>query len=173
MRARRSRFHRGLLPAPLLYISSYLEQNRHEYYERLQAVRERGEIEEWLQFFLTAVAVQADDAIVRAERLVDLRESYRAQLAGSRGRAVEVVDLLFVNPIITSQRVQVALGMTNQGAHNLIRQLEKREWLTPLGTVGRGGHSLWIARDVFNAVEEPSPPPPARSGPDQMTLGEA
>jgi len=32
----------GRLPAPLLYISSYLEDHRSEYYERLQAVRERG-----------------------------------------------------------------------------------------------------------------------------------
>ena len=66
--------HRGVLPAPLLYISSYLEDHRREYYERLQAVRERAEIQEWLQFFLTAVAVQAEDAVARAEHLHDLRE---------------------------------------------------------------------------------------------------
>src|SRR5712691_10509774 len=89
---------RRVLPAPLLYISSYLEEFRREYYERLQAVRERAEIQEWLQFFLTAVAVQAEDAVVRAEHLHDLREGYRLQLARSRSRAVEVVDLLFVNP---------------------------------------------------------------------------
>ena len=94
-----------MLPAPLLYISSYLEEYRREYYERLQAVRERAEIQEWLQFFLTAVAVQAEDAVARAEHLHDLREAYRSQLAGSRSRAVEVVDLLFVNPFVTARRV--------------------------------------------------------------------
>ena len=46
----------GRLPAPLLYLSSYLEDHRPEYYERLQAVRERGKLQEWIQFFLTAVA---------------------------------------------------------------------------------------------------------------------
>jgi len=40
------------ITAPLLYLSAHLEQNRTTYYERLQAVRERGEIQEWLQFFL-------------------------------------------------------------------------------------------------------------------------
>jgi hypothetical protein len=30
---------------------------------RLQLVRERGEIQEWLQFFLRAVREQADDAV--------------------------------------------------------------------------------------------------------------
>jgi Fic family protein len=160
----------GVLPAPLLYISAYLEQHRREYYERLQGVRERGEIQEWLQFFLTAVAVQAEDAIVRAERLFDLRENYRAELAGSRSRAVEVVDLLFVNPIITARRVETALGVTNQGALNLIRQLEQKGLVQSLGTTGRGGRNLWVAGAVFEAVEEPRSPTRDQRGPDQMTL---
>ena len=41
----------GRLPAPLLYISSYLEDHRPEYYDRLQAVRERGELQERIQSF--------------------------------------------------------------------------------------------------------------------------
>jgi hypothetical protein len=57
-------------------------------------VRERGELQEWIQFFLTAVAAQAEDAVTRAEQLVDLRERYRLDLAGSRSRAAEVVDLV-------------------------------------------------------------------------------
>jgi Fic family protein len=161
---------RGLLPAPLLYISSYLEENRRDYYERLQSVRERGEIQEWLQFFLTAVSVQAEDAVARVESLIDLREAYRAQLAGSRSRAVEVVDLLFANPIIAARSVEQVLGVTNQGAHNLIRQLERRGWLRQLPAVGRGGRNLWLAPEILAAVEEPRPAPSAQRGPDQITV---
>jgi Fic family protein len=147
--------HRASLPKPLLYLSSYLEQHRREYYDRLQAVRERGEIQEWLQFFFTAIAVQAEDAIARAEQLHDLRERYRQGLAGSRSRAHEVVDLLFVNPFVTSRRVTDALGVTNQGALNLIRQLESRGWVRPVGTLGRGGRNYWLADDVLSVVSEP------------------
>jgi Fic family protein len=39
---------RGRLPTPLLSISSYFDQRKEEYYDRLQFVRERGEINEWL-----------------------------------------------------------------------------------------------------------------------------
>lgn len=150
--------HRGVLPAPLLYISSYLEEYRREYYERLQAVRERAAIQEWLQFFLTAVAVQAEDAVARAEHLHDLREQYRSQLAGSRSRAVEVVDLLFVNPFVTVRRVANLLGVTPQGASNLIRQLEERGWLEMVGQFGRGGRNNWVAPDIFDAMSDPAPP---------------
>jgi Fic family protein len=159
---------RGVLPAPLLYISSYLEEYRREYYERLQAVRERAEIQEWLQFFLTAVSVQAEDAVTRAEQLHDLRESYRSQLAGSRSRAVEVVDLLFVNPFVTVRGVASALGITPQGASNLVRQLEDRGWLQMVGQFGRGGRNNWVAPEVFNAVSDPAPP--RRIAPAQLTI---
>lgn len=150
--------HRDVLPAPLLYISSYLEEYRREYYERLQGVRERGEIQQWLQFFLTAVAAQAEDAIARAEHLTDLRERYRADLAGSRSRVVEVVDLLFANPFLTVRRVVNDLGVTRQGAAKLISQLESRGWLKMVGQFGRGGRNNWIAPEVFEAVSDPAPP---------------
>jgi Fic family protein len=149
--------HKGLLPAPLLYLSAYLETHRREYYDRLQAVRERGELEAWIQFFLTAVTVQAKDAVERSERLFELREQYREQLAGSRSRASEVVDLLFENPFVTARIVVDRLGVTNPGALNLIRGLERRGWVTEVGTFGRGGRVYWVAMEVFNIVDRPSP----------------
>jgi Fic family protein len=146
--------HRASMAAPLLYISSYFEEHRREYYDRLQAVREEGAIQEWLQFFLRAVAAQAEDGIARAELLHDLREQYRSELAGTRSRASEVVDLLFENPVINAGRVSERLGVTNQGALNLIRQIEKRGWVESIGTIGRGGRSYWIASQVFAGISD-------------------
>lgn len=144
---------RARLPRPLLYISSYFEEHRREYYDRLQGVRENAEMEKWLQFFLTAVKTQADDAIVRAESLSDLRERYRSDLTGSRSRAVELVDLLLLNPVIATNIVQQSLDITDQGARNLIRHLEKRGWLQPLGAIGRGGRHYWLAPEILAIIE--------------------
>jgi DNA-binding IclR family transcriptional regulator len=83
---------------------------------------------------------------------------------------VEVVDLLFANPIIAARTVERALGVTNQGAHNLIRQLERRGWLRQLPTVGRGGRNLWLAAEIFAAVEDPRPASLPRRGSDQVTM---
>lgn len=145
----------GDLPQPLLYTSAYFEDHKAEYYDRLQAVRERGELEEWIQFFLTAVAEQAGDALRRAERLADLRQAYRQRLAGGRSRAHEVVDLLFSNPVLTAKFVARRLGITPQGAHNLIRQLTNGGILTELPRVP--GRSLrWQASEVLDALGGPS-----------------
>jgi Fic family protein len=143
---------RKVLELPLLYISAYMEQNRREYYDRLQAVRERGEIQEWLQYFLTAVHRQASDAEARAGKLVDLREEYRARLQRKKSRVIEVAELLFANPFVTVKRVENALAVTNQGARNLIDSLEKSGILRKAGASGRGGRVFWVADDVFEAI---------------------
>ncbi|MCC6498538.1 MAG: Fic family protein [Propionibacteriaceae bacterium] len=142
------------LSAPLLYVSAYFAKNRREYYDRLQAVRQHGEIQQWLQFFLTAVFVQANDGVERARGLLDLREEYRSELSGTRSRAAEVVDLLFTNPVVSAGRVQRALGMTNQGSLNLLRSLEQREILAQLPPSGRGGTRFWYAPKILGMFDD-------------------
>lgn len=145
----------GRLPTPLLYLSGYLETHRQEYYTRLQEVRERAMIQEWLQFFLTAVKRSADDAVDRAERLVAMREAYLAEAATTRSNLPAIVDLLFKNPFLTVARVESNVGITNQGARNLIKDAAKRGWLREVGSIGRGGRMWWVAQDLYNIIEDP------------------
>jgi Fic family protein len=141
----------GALPNPLLYLSSYFEHRRIDYNDRLQAVRERGELQEWVQFFLNGVEVQAVDAVDRAERLADLREEYRRRLIGTRSRAPEVVDMLFDNPYTSGPAVAARLGVTWQGAKNLLTQLEERKVLRPY-SARPGGRRVWIAEEILRAI---------------------
>jgi len=141
------------LSEPLLYVSPYMEARRREYYESLQAVREQGSIQQWLQFFLTAVEYQATDAATRALQLVDLRERYRQELKGMKSRAIEVAEMLFTNPFLTVRRVEKMLQVTNQGARNLIESLEARGWITREPRPGRGGRIYWVGTEVFHIIE--------------------
>jgi Fic family protein len=140
------------LPAPLLYLSSYFDRRKDEYYDRLQYVRERGEADSWLDFFLEGVAVQANDAVARAEVLADLREKYRIALKGTRSRASEIVDLLIGNPIITVRYVQDQLGVSQPGAANLLRQLTQHGIVRESG-IGPGVRHRWIANEVLRVLD--------------------
>lgn len=142
----------GRLPAPLLYLSIYFDQRKNDYYDRLQHVRERGEVDAWLDFFLEGVAVQAKDAVARAEVLADLREKYRIALRGSRTRASEVVDLLFGNPIMTVRWVQNRLGTSQPGATNLLRQLARLDIVREIGA-GPGTRHRWVASDILSVLD--------------------
>ncbi len=144
----------GHLPQPLLYLSGYFEDHKSEYYDRLQAVREHGELDRWLVFFLTAVKTQANDAVSRSERLIDLREDYLTRLHGSRSRAREVVDLLLMNPIATTRSVSGRLEITFQGATNLMKQLAALDIVKQLPRVS-GRSNRWIAQDLHQALVGP------------------
>jgi Fic family protein len=121
----------------------------------LEAVRETGAIEPYLQFFFTAVTKSAGDAVERSGRLVDLRERYMGESADARSRVGSIVDLIFTNPFLTVARVERALGLTNQGARNLILDAERRGWLTNIATRGRGGRHYWVAEQIFDIIDAP------------------
>ena len=81
--------HRGVLHRPLLYLSHYLKRHRTEYYDRLMAVRERGDWEGWLTFFLRGVGDTAEEATQRpAESSACASSTARPSRRGGWARTV-------------------------------------------------------------------------------------
>ena len=116
---------RRLLVRPLLYLSLFLKQNRSEYYDRLDAIRTRGDWEGWLKFFLTGVAVTADDAVRVAGELVALTDEHRRiaidQNLGKYGWPL--LDLLAEQPLVTIKYVSAMLGSTPTTVGRLLDQM--------------------------------------------------
>ncbi len=145
------------LPAPLLYLSAYLERDRSHYYEALQAVRERGDLLPWLELFLTAVYTQAADAVMRSQRIVQLRELYReAASAITSSNALTLVDLACETPILSTRTVEARLGVTRPTALKLLRQLEEVGVLEE-GSPGPRGQRRYLATELMAAVAEEAP----------------
>lgn len=156
---------RGRLPAPLLYLSAYLERDRARYYEVLQTVRERGDALPWIELFLTAVHSQSADAVERAQRIIKLREHYRAAAATiASSNALALVDLVCDTPIVSSRAVEAGLGVTRPTALKLLRQL-KDVGVLQEGTAGPRRQRRYLAQELISAVTEESPLTPARSAP--------
>lgn len=146
---------RDRLSLPLLYLSHYFETHRDEYYDRLQGVREAGDINAWLTFFLQAVREQADDAVHRSRKLIHIREEYYGIAIQERSSLPRLVDIIVRNPFVTVKSVQRSLELTNQGARLLIKKAEARGWLKSLGTRGQGGREHWYSPDVLAVMELP------------------
>lgn len=75
-----------VLTKPALYISYFLKRNRVEYYDRMTEVRSKGNYEQWIRFFLTAISESAQDAIQTVDLLTALHEKNEARI-GELGRA--------------------------------------------------------------------------------------
>lgn len=118
---------KGLLKKPVLYLSHYFKRHRAEYYDRLQAVRERGDWEGWLEFFLRGVSEVSREATATAAAILRMREEYRAKITEQLGRAAanghRIMDKLFEHPIVTVAIVRRWLDVTPAGANNLVRRL--------------------------------------------------
>ena len=111
------------LEQPLLYISLYLLQNRREYYDRLTAVRARGDWLGWVKFFLLGVELTAKEAIVVSEKLVALQADMNKLIQGQR-RGAELIRLLYEYPIIDARGVKRHLDVTLDTAIAWLQKFE-------------------------------------------------
>ncbi len=118
---------RGALHKPVLYLSHYFKRHRQSYYERLQAIRDAGDFEGWLVFFLRGVAEVSVQAADTARRILELREQHRRAITDRLGRAAgnghRVLEQLYEKPILSVKDVQRLLGTTFPGANQIVQRL--------------------------------------------------
>jgi Fic family protein len=118
---------REALRKPVLYLSHYFKRHRAEYYERLQDVRDQGDWEGWLAFFLQGVIEVSDEAAQTARRILELREEHRALITNRLGKAAAnghtLLESLFDRPILSVADVVTRTGTTFTAANNLVRRM--------------------------------------------------
>jgi len=130
----------GVLERPLLYLSHHFKRHRAEYYERLQAVRDAGDWEGWVRFFLQGVAEVAEEATETTRRILAMQERHREALRRETrsGNAQTLLDLLYDRPVISVRDVARSLGVTFNGANQLVARLQKLDLLVELTGGQRG-----------------------------------
>ncbi|HEX5135913.1 MAG TPA: Fic family protein [Planctomycetota bacterium] len=145
---------KNVLPTPLLYLSAFFEATRQEYYARLLGVTERGEWEEWLTYFLSGVAEQAEDAIVRIQRIEGLLLRWREQLAAAPSRLPEkALDLFAENPFWSVNGLAKRFGVAYTTAQRTIDRLEAQRIVALTSEAKR--NRFYCARAILKALEEP------------------
>lgn len=70
----------GLLDLPILYLSRYVIRNKQAYYQKLQAVRDNNEWENWIIFMLDGVEQVAKETIVLIQKMKELMQQYKHQI---------------------------------------------------------------------------------------------
>jgi Fic family protein len=157
---------RGALQRPLLYLSYYLKLHRAEYYARLSAIRDAGDWEGWLRFFLRGVAETAEEATATAGAIADLRERHirLVQERGLGANGLRLLDLLFRRPLVSVQLVREALGVAYGTANKLAEQLASLGLLDE--TTGARRNRRYRYTPYLALFREPGDP---RAGPPEAT----
>jgi Fic family protein len=150
----------GILQKPVLYLSHYFKQHRQEYYDRLQAVRDFGNWEEWLTFFLRGVTEVAGEATATARRIVELRENHRCLITDVFGRVaasgLKVLEALYSKPIIGVKEVRTLTGMSFPSASDLVKRFVDIGLLTEVTGQARNrrfSYTTYIA--IFSGDDQP------------------
>jgi len=117
----------GLLPEPLMYLSGALKQNQSTYYRLLSAVRDAGDWESWVRFFLEAVAQAAGDAernIVTIASLINADRRRLMETPAATPASYRLFERLPLMPRFTIAQVQQALQTTAPTATAAVNVLQ-------------------------------------------------
>jgi len=116
------------LSHPVLPLSLYFKQNRLEYYERLDAVRLRGDWEGWVRFFLEGIRSTADQAVGAAGALLELLQSDAARILTLGRRvptALRLHEELRRKPFTSVAGAASAIGLSYPATAKAMEALEK------------------------------------------------
>lgn len=151
----------GILRDPILYLSLYLKTHRARYYELLQSVRETGNWEDWIEFFLQGVIETSEQATEAAQAIVKLFQNDRTALevsGRSTASALSIHALLQRRPILTTSRITKDTGMSLPTA---LRNLSLLETLGIVReTTGKERNRIFVYTNYLDILSKGTEPLP-------------
>ena len=139
--------YEDVLRKPLLYLSHFFKFHRLEYYNYLQKVRDEGDWESWLKFFLQGVNEVAQEATITARNIVQLRENHRNIIAThfsrSAGPAYQLLEYLYQRPIITVSGVAKVTDLSYANANRLVTKFQEHRLLRQMDKYHRNRRFIY------------------------------
>lgn len=149
----------GVLREPSLYLSLSFKRRRADYYDRLNAVRTRGDWEGWLGFFLDGVADNAQQAVDTAQRLLALLARDRARIAalGKRAGNIGLVFEQFTRRVILDvPQIAPHLPLSPPTIRAAVRALEELDSVNEL--TGQQRHRVFAYPEYLDILSEGAQP---------------
>ena len=143
----------GLLDAPVLYLSKYLNKNKAEYYKLLQQVRDSGNWEPWILFILEAVQVTSEDTLKTIRALLTLMERQSALIKEKLPKiySYELITNLFEHPYTKVEFLKAATGVHKNTARNHLKLL------ADIGVVNKleiGKEHYYVNTELFELLQK-------------------
>ncbi len=115
-----------LLGEPIIYPSYYFKKYRLDYYQHLDRVRTHGDFEGWIIYYLKAIIASAKDAHKRATYIeahiiwCNYIMENDTRFIKNRKTALEVLDFLFQNPIVSVSDVSKGVRKSYNTASDIL-----------------------------------------------------
>ncbi len=145
----------GLLTKPALYLSTYFDNYRSDYYDALTYVRTQNNMDYWLRFFLEGVIITAKDSKLVLKKIIELRHDYEDRIANGIGKirqksGRELLLKLFSKPAVNINEIAQMLNVTFQTASNITQDyLKLNIFKEKTGGERNQIFELWEYLDLF------------------------
>ena len=149
----------GVLKEPLLYLSLYLKANRQQYYDHLQLVRETGDWESWIKFFLTGVIETANQAAETAQAIIKLFNKDRLIIQKSEKSTATILTLhtYFQNyPISNTTKIKKITGLTLPSIMRALRALDALGLVKEI--TGKERHKVFVYSEYLDILSKGTEP---------------
>jgi len=143
----------GLIEIPILYLSSYIIQNKPEYYRLLNQTNKTGRWEEWILFMLKAVESTSIQTIERISMIRHLLEKtlVKVQIESPKIYQKELVELLFEQPYSKIEFVVNRLKVERKAASRYLKELEN---IGVLKSYKVGRETLYINKELVEILKK-------------------
>jgi Fic family protein len=133
-------YRRGFDTHHIFSVDEFYWENRARYYEQLQAVRRAGDdLTGWLEYTAEGLLVTLDRVWLRLQHLSAQSRHKKLVL---RPKQERLLQLLADRKIMTPREIWDALGVSKQGALDLLRPLIEAGLITRTGTRKTGSYTL-------------------------------
>lgn len=143
----------GLMEIPILYLSSYIIENKQDYYRLLNITNKNDDWEDWILYMLKAVEVtslQTIDKIVAIKNLLD-KTIEKVQVESPKIYRKELVELLFEQPYSKIEFVVNQLKVERKAASRYLQELER---IGVLESQKVGRETLYINKELFELLKK-------------------
>ncbi|EQA64362.1 Fic family protein [Leptospira alexanderi] len=121
---------KDLLTLPILYLSRYIIQNKIQYYELLQGVRDKQDWESWVLFILTGVEETAKQTIETIQSIKQVMMDYKHRIRSScKFYSQDLINNLFYYPYTKIEFIEKDLGVARLTAAKYLEELCKLGFL--------------------------------------------
>jgi Fic family protein len=142
-----------LIDVPILYLSSYITENKSEYYRLLNRTNHEGKWEEWIMFMLKAVENTSKDTILRITNIKEQLDKtiIKVKKESPKIYRKELVELLFEQPYSKIDFVVNRLNVERKAASRYLRELEE---IGILKSQKIGRETLYINSELIEILKQ-------------------
>ncbi|MDE5422368.1 Fic family protein [Ancylomarina sp. DW003] len=145
----------NFLSKPIFCLSAFFEKNRLEYYHRLNLIRSRNDVEQWIRFFITGMNETATFCIEKLDELQKLKNTYQERIETKLGKkrhpsAKQLLQIFYSRPYLSVNEIKEEMQLSFQSANQLVKELDEVGFIKEMAGARRNRiFYLWEYLAIF------------------------